>query len=410
MKIKQIDRLLDISLWVIFLLCVLLSWKISKKITAPDYELAESDYSEQYTYETEDGERITSTYYLAWYHKKCYIHPDLVVYDPSNGKVQYFKPEYIEKYKAMASESNYTGLWRHIFWVWFIGLSLVCATIIVVFGQDLRDKILVCILRGRKDQFLELTYFMYNTGRCSSARSEVQAMLPAAAKQYVLENRYNLSRKFNEKFYNVLIGWLNVIVRTGSTTIPYTYKFENKLIQMQPHLDYCINYWDKQRGIIPNADNIIKQLRDMKSKNFMEIPTITENDSYKTSVTDQLKKMFTEIMGSEVFTFQADLGYLAEIDALRRGERVVVKTVLYNDEYNTFTWSGTSCKGMTIPGIRVFFTVDIINGNEVTNLWKGYLPPVCNYSTKDDNFSALDLYNNMITHTIDTFVSTMKKA
>lgn len=410
MKIKKIDQLLDVALWVIFILCILLSWVIASKATAPDYEIADSDYSEQYIYETADGERITSTYYLAWDHKKAYVSPDLVVYDPTNGKVEYFKPEYLEKYKAMAGETKYSGLWHHIFWVWFIGISAICGFIIFIYGQDVRDKILVNVLRGRKDQFLELTYFLYNTGRDASARREVQKMLPAAARLYVMQNHSTLARKFSEKFYNVLIGWLNLIARTGSTTIPYVYQFESKVIQMQPYLDNLIRYWDTQRGINPNADENIDYLRKLKTRDFVTLPTLIEQSSYETSVTAQLNKMFADIMGSEVFTFQAESGYLAAYHSISRGEKVVVKTTLLNDASRTFTWSGSKCAGKTFPGICVFFSVDIVKGDQVTNLWKGDLLPVCNYTSTDDDFSESDLYKNMVIHTIDTFVSTMEKA
>lgn len=408
MTIKKIDEILDISLWIVFALCIALSWIIAKIITAPDYELADSDFSEQYIYETEDGERITSNFYLAWDHKNSYIHPDLVVYDPTNCKVEFFKPEYLEKYKSMASESKYIGLWHHLFWVWFIGLSLIFGILIGIYGPDLRDVILVRILRGRRNQFLELSYFLFNTSRLQSARREVQSMIPAAAKQYVIQQRRSLSCRFSEKFYNVLIGWLNVISRTGSTTIPYTYQFENKLIQMQQYLTNLINYWDTQRGINPDADSIISYYRALKSKDFVEIPLITKQDGYEKSVTAQLNRMFVDIMGSEIFTFQADSYFLSAFHAIRSGERVVVKTILYNDASKTFKWSGSHHAEEAFPGIRVFFTVDIIKGTQVTNLWQGDLEPVCNYTSTDEDFSEADLYNNMVIHTIDTFVSTMK--
>lgn len=410
MKIKRIDQLLNVSLWVIFLLCVALSWVVADKISAPDYELAESEYAEPYTYETDEGERVTSTYYLAWYHKKSYVNPDLVVYDPSNGRAEFFKPEYLEKYKAMAAESNYKGLWHHLFWVWFIVLSLGFGIVICLYGPDLRDKILARILRGRRDQFLELSYFMFDTDRCASARQQVRAMIPSAAKQYILKNHYYLSRKFSEKFYEVLVGWFNVIARTGSTTIPYTYQFENHLTQMQSYIEFLIKYWDTKRGIDPKADDNINYLRKLQEKKYVTIPTITEDRSYETSVTNQLNKMFADIMESEVFTFKAQSGYASALHGVGRREKVVVKTALYNDVSKSFTWSGSSCSGMVFPGIRVFFTVDIVRGDDVTNLWRGDLEPVCNYTSKDEDFSESDLYSNMIVHTIDTFVSTMKKA
>lgn len=410
MKIKTLDKILDVCLWVIFGFCVLASWFIAKAITAPDYELVNTDFTMEYEFQTDDGERVNSVYQLAWEHVNVYRTPIPVAYDSKYKKVVYFKEGYIEKYKAIMPESKYIGLHRHVFWVWFIGLSVIFGIILLIYGSNCRDWILYYRIKNGDVSFLDMSFFLYNTDRNDKVRVKVMALVPRAAEKYVRDNRYSLSRKFSPNFYNVLIKWLEVIASTGSTTIPYEYVFENKLIQMQEYLKNEINYWDTRRGVNPNADAIIRNLCNKQTKDYVTIPHLCELPSYRTSVTEQLKKMFADVMGAEVFTFQPSSTFNSQIYALRSGSRVVVRTMLCNDADRTFTWGGSAYQGMKLPGIRVIFSVDIVKGGTTTRLWEGNLQPVCNYTATDANFKLEDLYNNMVVHTIDTFVSTMKKS
>ena len=410
MKIKTLDKILDACLWVTFGLCVLASWFIAKAITAPDYEPVDTDYTMEYEFQTDDGERVNSTYQLAWEHSNVYVNPIPVVYDPKYKRVEHFKEEYLEKYKAMMPKSQFTGLHRHIFWVWFIGLSVICGIILLMYGSDWRDWILYYRIKNSNASFLDMSFFLYNTDRNEKVRDKVRALVPRAAEKYVRNNRAVLSRKFTPNFYNVLIKWLETIATTGSTTIPYQYVFENKLSQMQSYLDYLLSYWDKQRGVNPHADSNIEKIKSLKTRSYVTIPPLREQNSYRTSVTEQLKKMFADVMGAEVFTFTASGVFDSMLYASKAGSRVVVRTTLLNDANNTFTWTGSKCSGMVFPGIRIFFSVDIVKNGTPTRIWEGDLPPVCNYTASDDDFEVEKLYNNMVVHTIDTFVSNMKKS
>lgn len=401
MTIKQLDNVLDVSLWGIAIILVVLSWFVAEWITAPEYEPVTSEVAIPYSFETDDGDRIESTYGLAWQHKG-FSSPVPVAYDPEYDKMVQFKEEYVESYKAQMPESEYSGILYHMFWVWFLILAIGSCVLVIWLGPNIRDRIL-CNHIKKSPKFLDCTYFLFHD-RSAATEAEVRKLVPAAAASYISANRYSLERRFSPMFFNLMMNWMQVIKSTASTTLNYTYRFQNQLTDQKSYLNSLIHYWDSQRGIDPNADACKESCERMLQKQYVPMPAISDSGTYAHSVTGQLKKLFTEIMGAEVFSFSA----VQQISNMHYPNRIYVTTRLLNTTEG-FTWSGEAWQGYIFPGIRIVFTIShYVDGKEVV-LWARDLPPKCNYRAQDSEFSEKNLYTNMVVQTIDTFTENLKK-
>lgn len=401
MTIKKLDNYLDFSLWLIAIVLIILSWFVAKWITAPDYEPVISDVAIPYSFEKDDGDRIESTYGLAWQHNS-FLSPVPVAYDPEYDKVASFKVEYLEIYKAKMPESRYGGILYHMFWIWFLVLAIGGCVLVIWLGPKVRDRIL-CNRIKKSPRFLDCTYFLFHD-RSASTIAEVRELVPATASAYLLDNKKVLEEKFSPAFFELIMNWMQVIRSTTSTTLTYTCRFQNQLIDHIAFLKERVNYWDNQRGIKPNADTYKEEWEKLLENKFVSLPPISDSSTYTRSVTEQLKKLFAEIMGSEVFSFCA----APQISNIHYPNRIYVTIRLFNAR-NIFKYTGDSpLKEYSFPGIKIEFTIShYVDGNERV-LWSRVLPPKCTYRCQPMEFDVNDLYANMVVHTIDTFTENLK--
>jgi len=410
MTIKRLDSLLDAALWIAAILLVVGSWFMAEKLTAPEYEPVPSDFAISYTFETSDGDRVESAYGLAWYHKS-FSAPVPVAYDQQYGRMATFKDEYVEKYRAMMSPSEYPGFWYRMFWVWFILLSVACVAIVIILGPMLRDWIL-CTQIKKNPKFTDCTYFLFSS-RSDSTTKAIRKLVPGCAVKYLRDNKRTLEKRFNERFYKLIMDWMNVIVHTASTSIPFEYRFENKLKSHEEYIRGLLSYWNSRRGIDPKADDYIEELNARLNNNkYVPIPKIKDSDTYERSVVKQINKLFTEVMGTEIFSFHTDSIediLHARFKGIKPENRIYVTITLQNS-LNTFTWSGQAWSGYYFPGIEIAFTISHYVDVKERILWSKTLTPKCTYRAKESDFSETALYTRMVVETVDSFTETLKES
>ncbi len=400
MSLKKLNNILDGCLSVIAILLIRVCWWGAEKITAPDYERIKSEVRFPYSYDTKDGESRDSYYELAWSHKG--YSPALVAHDFYNGRTKEIKEEYLAEYKADATPSKYKGFWYHIFWVWF-GIFVIIDIIIVYrYGQELRDRILFSKLK-RNITFENCTYFLYHDRY--AYQFEVRMMLPATAPQYIINKKRELEAKYSPAFVSLIVELLRKVALQGSTEINYHYSFSDELKPQQDYLNNLQQYWRTQLGAKPKAQEYINDIERLKGYIYAPFPDFGGAEEYAPSVTSQLDKLFKEIMGSEVFRFNACKYMLAE--ALKKPGMLFVSTRLLNTVQN-FTWSSRS-DSFRFAGIDIEFAVYAYEDKKKQVLWNHLLTPKCNYTASDDEFSEQALYRNMVHTTIGTFTEILKE-
>ena len=122
-------------------------------------------------------------------------------------------------------------------------------------------------------------------------------------------------------------------------------------------------------------------------------------------VSSELKKLFVEVMGEEVFNFEACSGEYASAVKI---PGVIFVTTTVENSLNTFTWSGKGYLNEHFPGVAVRFTIyHYLNGQKKI-LWNKYLKPKCTYKAKEDALVIPELYKNMVEETIRSFPESLK--
>lgn len=400
MNIKKLDSVLDWCLWGIAILLIGACWWGAGKMTAPDYERIDSEVRFPYNYETKDGETIESSYELAWSHSG--YSPALVAHDFTNGKTVEIKEEYLAEYKEQATPSAYRGWWRHVFWVWFIVLVIIDICLVYRYGQELRDRILFPKIKDNPT-FENCTYFLFHDRYAHE--SDIKRMLPYSAPQYIKNKKKELEATFSPTFVSLIVELLESVVAQQSTEIKYHYSFSNELKPQYEYLENLQNYWRTQLGANPKAQENINIIETLKQQRYAAFPDFGGADEYASSVTEQLNKLFKEIMGSEVFKFSAYHFTFAE--AFKCPGMLFVSTRLLNTPRD-FSWSGSNVSCM-FAGIDVVFSIYAYENREKKMLWNHILTPECNYRATDEDFSEAALYKNMVHTTIGTFAENLKK-
>lgn len=399
MKLKQIDKVFDYCLWGVFALAVIFSYLKKDAFSAPKFEIANTEYTLPYQYETEDGERINSCYYLAWKHDGFAFSPDVVAYDPSNGKWSEFKDEYIDENKAKMSESKYS-FWQRIGWVYF-GIYVILSALIVYFvGGWIRDFILYNIVKKR-NTFADASYYLYENRR--GFTSEVKKILISHIDEFIAVKQKELSAIYQPNFVHLIGQILTTIKETGDTRVKFYYSYFNNVEPQQEFLKKLAIYWESQIGKEPDAEKTRDAVNELRQRSYTDIKIKTDASDCAPIVTSELKKLFTKILGGEVFNFEAYQSAYAT--ASHKPGHIFVTTTIRNT-VSRFTWSGTEVSGKSIPGLTITFQIyHYVKGQKII-LWNRVLSPVCTY--KAENLDLADLYENMITETIKSFPDSFK--
>lgn len=400
MKIKTIDQGFDICLWIVFFVLVVGFWFLTKSISAPDFEVVNSDVQYPYEYTKDDGERVKSVYYLAWKHEQ-FSKPKVVIYDPTNGNWKEFKDEYVEKYKVLMPESQYS-FWQRCFWVFLVVFVILSALATVFIGGFIRDTVLYGIVK-MNNSFSDCAYFLYYDRFCF--KKQASDIMLRTIDDYMLNKKEYLYKKYVASFADLIMNLLLRIKAQKTTKVKFYYSYLDNTKQHTEYLKDLSLYWQSQIGKNADAEKNQEFIDAQRQKKYVNFNINASASDFSYIVSSELKKLFVEVMGEEVFNFEACSGEYASAVKI---PGVIFVTTTVENSLNTFTWSGKGYLNEHFPGVAVRFTIyHYLNGQKKI-LWNKYLKPKCTYKAKEDALVISDLYKNMVEETIRSFPESLK--
>ncbi len=402
MKLKTIDKVFDYLLWGIFIILIIFSWKYNKSISAPDFEVVDSDVRFPYEYTTKDGNRINSEYRLAWKHEQ-FSKPKIVVYDPSNGASSTIKDEYIEEYKTIMPDSKYS-FWNRCFWLIFIVMLLLSASITYFVGGLIRDFVLYLITISR-NTFSDCSYFLYHNRICF--KKQVRANITKTIDKYIRTQKTALFKRYVPSFANLVIQLLDEIKEQEDTRVRFYYSYLDNTQDQMEYLKQLSLYWKSQIGKDPDAEKKQDYIDGLRQKKYVKFSIDATASDFVGIVSEELKKLFSEVMGEEVFNFEA---YHSAYANMSRMPGAIFVTTTVENSTNTFTWRGHGYSGEEFPGVAVRFTIYHYENNQKMILWNRYLNPKCTYRAEENSLVITDVYKNMVTETIRSFPESLKNS
>lgn len=400
MAIKKFDSNFDTALWIIFIALGIASWFLCKNLSAPEYERVDNPIVKSYTYTDDDGDVVESQYEAVWYHKN-FSSPSIVLYDGSRDKAFEIKDEYLPEYESLMPESRYGAFFYRWFWVMFALFVIVAGLVVYYVGGALRDTILYNKIKSNPT-FADVAYFLYTDRVCK--RDDVRALIPATIDSYIKNQIPQLAKKYPQSFVNLVISLLCEIKRQNDTKIKFFLQYlENTKDQLE-YLKVLSAYWASPERTHPDAAKYRERVDFLRQKKYIKIESTVTPQEVAEIVTRQLNKLFTDIMGSEVFSFQAYESTM--LDNFKLNGSIFVKVETENTP-RTFTWSGDGYKDIEFPGIDVRVTIYHYDSKEKKILWNKLLEPKCTYEAETLKIS--DLYDNMIKKTLESFDEELKK-
>ena len=396
MTIKQLDKKSDICLWVLFALLTVSSFGVSRIFKAPKFEPVETSVQIPYVYSAEDGERYDSFYGLAWMHS-AFSKPQVVVYDTRNGHHAELKKEYIEEYKAMMPETQYPPYTRWTF-AFFVLMAIASGFFSYYVGGWFRDLILYIKVKSTND-FADCAYFLYEN-RIGFKRM-VKALISKNIGKYIREKSPQLYKKYRSDFADLIVQFLKNVQIYKHTEVPYYLTYSDLTTDQMSYLNRLHSYWNSQVGQNEHAASNVTTINRLLTYTYYPITLQLNEGDIASSVSNQLNKLFTNILGGEVLKFEA---YVSEYAKSAKNPDSIFIDINVRNHSNTFTWSGKEIPaGTSIPGLEIQFQVFHFVAGEKKILWNRYLVPKCTYTAKEGEFSSSDLYESMVLETISTF-------
>lgn len=401
MKAKTLNSLLIIILIVLGVVACYFEYKWVKSFTAPEFELVNSDITEKYTYSTNDGDSRQSVYNLAWHHQQ-FKKTRAIFFDKSNGKWANIRDEYYDDIYAQMPPSRYGGWYRHCMIVWII--LLFAATIAVLYfgGLPICDSILYLKIKANPT-FEECGYFLFGD-RTRAHSDKVKSWLPYTATTYIQSKITELQLQYSPSLVALVLQMLQTVSSSASTNIPFVLKIIDNTTDQHSYLESTIKYWESQIGINPEAENNIKLCKSYLKETYYDIPKyLLTGDNMAYHVKSELEKLFTKIMGSEIFKFDAYApgGYLQL--------RGLIPIEVDITALNTTNYSTVSVRSLVFPGISFRFEIYKNVGGQRQRLWSAYLPYICKYTFNTDDFSEETLYRTAINQTLSSFTDVIFK-
>lgn len=400
MTLKSLDKTFDTALWIIFILLAVGSWFAAEKFCAPTYEVAESTYTVPNNYTTDDGDVVQSTYVTAWMHSN-FESPKAVFYDTTLHVSTGIKDEYVAQVVADMPESQYKAFYYRWFWVIFALLVIVSAIVVYFGGGAIRDLVLCSSVKGNPT-FDRCAYFLYHDRIC--CRKAVEALVPASINNYIGKKIPTLAQRYSPSFVVLISKLLDTIRLQGNTEIKFYLSY---LDNVKPQLDFLKEralYWQDFIGKHPKAQEYVEHLNSLRQQSYVPYSSNVTAEDVSTIVTLELRQLFTEVMGEEIFRFVPYSSTVREM--FHSPGDIFVKVEVLNSS-STFTWSGSEYSGKKFPGVDIKITIYHYSDGKKEVLWEKFLDPVCDYKAEDLNVT--DLYANMIKGTIRTFNASMKK-
>lgn len=402
MTIKKLDKNLNLCLWVIFGLLTIGCFLYSRSFKAPEFEPVESSVKLPYVYSSEDGERYDSYYTLAWMHKN-FKKPQVVAYDPNNGSHTTFKEEYVKEYEAMMPDSEYPFHTRWTLAIFGL-LALVAGAVTYIGGGYVRDAILCSKIEQNK-KFTDCSYFLFHER--IGFKKKVQSFIGDCIGAYINEKSPELYKQYRKDFADLLVNILRDIQKRNTTDISYKLRFANLTTGQQSYLSGLREFWASKIGTEEKAQAYVNDVDRLMTRKYLDIDLRATASSIRLEVDDQMNKIFTDILGEEIFKFHGETysGY-----SLVPASDCLYVDIIANNHSNSFTWSGDDIPADThIPGISVSFNIYHYVDKQETLLKKRVLGPVCDYTATEGLFDKSDLYNSMVIGAIRTARSAMAK-
>lgn len=400
MTIKKFDSNFDTALWIIFIALGIASWFLCKNLSAPEYERVDNPIVKAYTYTDDDGDVVDSQYEVVWYHES-FSSPRIMLYDESRDKAFEIKDEYLPEYQSLMPESRYGAFFYRWFWVMFALFVIVSAVAVYYVGGALRDTILYNKIKSNPT-FADVAYFLYTDRVCK--RDDVEELIPETIDNYIKNQIPQLAKRYPQSFVNLVTSLLCEIKRQNDTKIKFFLQYlENTKDQLE-YLKVLSAYWASPERTHPDAAKYRERVDFLRQKKYIKIESTVTPQEVAEIVTRQLNKLFTDIMGSEVFSFQAYESTM--LDNFKLNGSIFVKVETENTP-RTFTWSGDGYKDIEFPGIDIRVTIYHYDSKEKKILWNKLLEPKCTYEAETLKIS--DLYDNMIKKTLESFDEELKK-
>lgn len=400
MTLKKLDQGIDIFLWIVFLGLCVGSWFISIDFCAPTYEYVNLKEM-PYTFKDDDGFTVESTYDIVWNHEH-FSSPKIILYDSKYGNKAKIKDEYLPQIQAEMPPSQYGAFYYRWFWIIFPLLLIISALIVYFGGGYVRDCILYSKLK-KNPNFKDCSYFLY-TDRIAK-KAEVEEMIPQTIGSYIDTKLQDLKEKYNETFVALIERLLTVIKYYKSTTIQYTFSFEQNIIAQKDSLKKDLEYWEGRLAVDPNASRVCQRLKELLGKEYAEIKYNITATELSENIDKQLDGIFTKLMGEEVFRFKSRIYDDAVFRTIKSKPCLLHARIYARNDFRYFTWSGSDYD-KELPGIHIYITIsNFIDGKE-NILWNTSLEPISTY--KSESFDLKDFYNNMIEKTVDSFKEKIK--
>ncbi len=400
MTIKKIDSNFDIALWIIFLALGVASWFLSEKLCAPEYEYVDNPIVKTYTFSTDDGDVVESEYEAVWYHEN-FSSPRIVLRDRHYGKTYEIKDEYLPEYQSLMPESRYKAFFYRWYWVLFPLFVILSGIIVYFVGGAIRDTILAGIIK-RNPTFSGVAYFLYTDRICK--RDEVKALISATIDSYLKNKVPEIAKKYSPAFTTLIIQMFTTIRYNNDTKVTYFMSFIKNAKDQRQFLKTLSTFWSSQIGKIPGAEEERDKIETLRQKKYVAIETGITEEKISQIVSRQLDKLFTELMGEEIFSFDA---FNADSADRHKLEGKLFVTVSTGYTTRTISWSGDDYKDMTFPAIDIMVKIYHYVNSEKVVLWNKTLAPKCTY--KSEHMNVSDLYDNIIEKTLESMTESLKK-
>lgn len=402
MKIKVIDKICDIILWIIFIGLCILTYKWDNDFCGPKYEIPDTALQYTYTYEDKDGAHHESVYYPAWA-RAGFGEKEAVFYDPERDKAFSIKPQYIEEYYQVMPESNYTSWPHHCFLLWLILGVIFWAIAVYFLGGTLRDAIVYLFLKSNPT-FENVSYFLFHEPKVFKKQS--QNLIPVGISKYIGERRRRYTSKYKPGVITMLDILLSVVRTSKSTDILFLFKLNVNVLPMSEYLHRYIEYIDMHLNAIPNGSERLEYMKKLNCKSFYEIPdNIKDVDVYEPWICRTLNQTFEKIMGDKIFHF--DVGNINPLfKSMHNISKYSVRVEI--DVYNLPDYYSSSTLNREIP--KLGFSIKIFGPGDTTPTISSEIPTECKYTFSEDNFNIKDLYRNMISETLEKASSELYKS
>lgn len=408
MKIKQIDKAWDVSLWIVYLAVAVFAFVTLMRYDRGywvNYELPDGAKSEVYAFTDESGQSDKALRYQVWEHRG-FQKPAPAMRDFDNVKTWYPKDEYYEETVSQMPASQYPKAIQHFFWLWFVIFAIVLGIVVYRVGYYFRNIAMLNHLRRMPDSgecadYLKLSHNKRN-------EEEVRKLMAQSSVKY-LNNKENwhyppyMDTEWRKVIDYIVVKMVDAIHRTGNNTFPLEIKVDNTVVEQDSYLRNLMSI-SRAKGDA-NDMNIIAQLQKKKYVSIAD--TVNQiKDDFAYTIGNRLTDFFADIIGDQVFRFNGhitkeDVGSPDKCDP-----RVIrARLMLVNNSGSCYFGSNSENYPYVGVGLTFYFPSIVAKEGSFCNR----LSSVERFAgvgkdfryTKDDSFTLKAFYGTVIREAIN---------